>query len=116
MGGPLGGPASTVPRFVRVASARSRNYSGIVPASNVRTSANARIIPNGSQVDQGIARKAQPEPEGEMEETETPADRKAPLCLKFIFRRARQHFCTPSDDMSDIYAPARVMGFYIIFR
>jgi hypothetical protein len=30
-----------------------------------------RVYPNGSQVDQGVARKAQQEPEGEMEETET---------------------------------------------
>jgi hypothetical protein len=40
-----------------------------------------RVYPNGSQVDQGVARKAQPEPEGEMEETETPADPEAPLYL-----------------------------------
>src|SRR6516165_6372396 len=40
-----------------------------------------RVYPNGSQVDQGVARKAQPEPEGEMEETETPADPEAPLFL-----------------------------------
>jgi hypothetical protein len=36
---------------------------------------------NGSQVDQSVARKAQQEPEGEMEETETPADPEAPLYL-----------------------------------
>ena len=40
-----------------------------------------RVYPNGSQVDQGVASKAQPEPEGEMEETETPADPEAPLYL-----------------------------------
>src|SRR5262249_27466829 len=40
-----------------------------------------RVYPNGSQVDQGVASKAQPEPEGEMEETETPADPEAPLFL-----------------------------------
>jgi len=36
-------------------------------------------------VDQGVARKAQPEPEGEMEETETPPDPEAPLYLTFYF-------------------------------
>jgi hypothetical protein len=33
---------------------------------------------NGKQVDQGIARKAQQEPEGEMEGTETAAEGEAP--------------------------------------
>jgi len=47
-----------------------------LPVSN-----ETRVYPNGSQVDQGVARKAQPEPEGEMEETETPADPEAPLYL-----------------------------------
>src|SRR5260370_23773545 len=94
MGGPLGGPASTVPRFVRVASARSRNYSGIVPAEQCEDE-RQRSAPNGSQVDQGIARKAQPEPEGEMEETETPADREAPLCLIVYFSAGASTFFVP---------------------
>jgi len=33
---------------------------------------------NGKEVDQGIARKAQQEPEGEMEGTETAAEAEAP--------------------------------------
>ena len=33
---------------------------------------------NGKEVDQGIARKAQQEPEGEMEGTETAAEGEAP--------------------------------------
>jgi hypothetical protein len=36
-------------------------------------------VRNGSQVDQGVARKAQQEPEGKMEETETAAAAEAPL-------------------------------------
>jgi hypothetical protein len=37
-------------------------------------------------MDQGVARKAQQEPEGEMEKTETPGAAEAPAYLNFRFR------------------------------
>jgi hypothetical protein len=39
---------------------------------------NRKWVYNGKEVDQGIARKAQQEPEGEMEGTETAAEGEAP--------------------------------------
>jgi hypothetical protein len=46
--------------------------------ANLRYALNRKWIYNGKEVDQGIARKAQQEPEGEMEGTETAAAAEAP--------------------------------------
>ena len=46
-------------------------------------------------MDQGVARKAQPEPEGEMEKTKTPADPEASLYLILYFSAGvSKFFCS----------------------
>src|SRR5260370_26331740 len=117
MGGPLGGPASTVPRFVRVASARSRNYSGIVPAEQCederQRSDHSKWLTSGprhrAQSSAGARRR-----DGGNGNASGPGS--AALRNSLFFGGRANLFFSPPDYISDMSARARVIGVYIIFH